>query len=769
MACTVIHRSYFCLFSVPFLLISWLIVPTASAQTRNALSVPGVVVDQVGGAIAGARVTASDANGAVVQTTTADAAGAFTLGGLAPGIYSVLVEMHLFSPITLRVTVPDSGSVSALRIVLRAGGFAESVVVTGRRVETRLSETPQKIEVIDATDIERSVAADLTDVLKKNAGVDVVQYTGALSGVGIRGFRPQISGINKRSLLLIDGRPSGVTNLATLLLDNVERIEVLKGAASAVYGSSAMGGVINVITRQSRGKVGGNVRIGVGSFGATEFAGRAGGSVSSKLDFDATVNVFDQRDDIRMGNGVTRPATSYKTYNGGGRLGVTLDGGWRLDGRVDFYRGRDISTPPDIVAGTIGQGSKNIERSTGDARVTGRVGAHDVSFTGYTAGESSHSSNVTTSNPLDVPFLPFLSFESELDWVGAQAKDSWHWSTLNSVVLGFDFEKVTSVSRSYTRTGDQTSPFSANSNKRTAGFYVENTLKLRDGRTVVAAGGRLDRITAETVDTPLKTNFTPSETTFTVFNPSLGIKHELVEGLRAHFAVGRAFIPAEASMLTGFTTTIVGGRTQTSQGNPDLKPERSTSFDIGAEWTGPTTRFDVTLFRTVVKDRFISNVVISNPLPPDPIIVSVRNGLDAHISGLDLEAERRIGSRVGVFGNATHYFGRKERLATGAEQDILNVASNTVRAGVDVDFGRLSTRVSGRYVQGRKDNDFNAPGFPIIDYENFTVVDASVTYRLVRQHAIVLAINNVFDAFYYEKLGYPLQGASFKVSYRLGF
>jgi vitamin B12 transporter len=769
MACTVIRRSYLQLFSALFLLAFWLSVPAASAQTRNTLSVPGVVVDEVGGAIAGARVTASDINGAVIQTTTADAAGAFSLGGLAPGTYSVLVEMHLFSPITLRVTVPDSGSVSALRAVLKAGGFTESVVVTGRRVETRLSETPQKIEVIDATDIERSVAADLTDVLKKNSGVDVVQYTGALSGVGIRGFRPQISGINKRSLLLIDGRPSGVTNLATLLLGNVERIEVLKGAASSVYGSSAMGGVINVITRQSRGKIGGNVRIGAGSFGASELAGRAGGSVSSRVDFDATVNVFDQRDDIRMGNGVTRPATSYKTYDGGGRLGVVLDGGWRLDGRADLYRGRDISTPPDIVAGNIGQGSKNIERSTGDARVTGRAGAHDLSFTGYTAAESSHSSNVTTSNPLDVPFLPFLSFESELDWLGVQVKDSWSWSTLNSVVLGFDYEKVTSVSRSYTRTGDQSAPFSANSNKRTAGFYVENTLKLRGGRTVVAAGGRIDRITNETVDTPLKTNFRPSESTFTVFNPSLGIKHELIKGLRAHFAAGRAFIPAEALMLTGFTTTVVSGRTQISQGNSDLKPERSTSFDVGAEWTGPSTRFDGTVFRTVVKDRFISNVVVSNPAPPDPIIVSVMNGLDAHISGLDLEAEQRLGSRVGVFGNATHYFARKERLATGVEQDILNVALNTVRAGVDVDFGRLSTRVSARYVQGRKDNDFNAPGFPIIDYDNFTVVDASATYRLVRQHAILLAINNVFDAFYYEKLGYPLQGASFKVSYRLGF
>ena len=293
-------------------------------------------------------------------------------------------------------------------------------------------------------------------------------------------------------------------------------------------------------------------------------------------------------------------------------------------------------------------------------------------------------------------------------------------------------------------------------------------MKLRGGRTVVAVGGRLDHITTETVDTPLKTNFTPSESTFTVFNPSVGFKHELVKGLRAHFAAGRAFIPAEAIMLTGFTT-IVGGRTQITQGNPDLEPERSTSFDVGAEWTSRTTRFDATVFRTVVKDRFISNVVVSNPPAPEPIIVSVANGLDAHISGLELEAEQRIGSRVGVFANTTHYFNRKERLTSGAEQDILNVPLHTIRAGVDVDFGRLSARVSGRYVNGRKDNDFSAPGFPIIDYDNFTVVDLNASFRLVRQHAVVVAINNLFDTFYYEKIGFPLQGASFKLSYRAGF
>ena len=255
------------------------------------------------------------------------------------------------------------------------------------------------------------------------------------------------------------------------------------------------------------------------------------------------------------------------------------------------------------------------------------------------------------------------------------------------------------MSRSYTRTGDRAAPFSADSNKRTAGAYAENTLKLWGGRTVVALGGRFDRITTQTVETPLKTNFTPSESDFTVFNPSFGIKHEVLKNLRAHFAFGRGFIPAEALMLTGYTTTIVGGRTQINQGNPDLRPERSTSFDAGAEWTSRRTRLDITAFRTVVKDRFISNVAISSPPPPDPIVLSVANGLDAHISGLELEADHRVTSRLGVFANTTHYFNRTERLPNGLEQDILNVPAHTIRAGIDADVGPVSARVSGRYVQ----------------------------------------------------------------------
>lgn len=751
---------------IPLLLIFALLMPVpARAQTPN---LSGAVVDESGAVLVGARLTVSDAKGAVIRTLVSDASGTFATT-LPPGTFTVRIEASYFVPATQAITVPETGAAPPLRIVLKAGGFTESVGVTASRAPTRITETPQKMEIVDAVDVARAVAVDATDLLKKNAGVDVIQYNGTLSGIGIRGFRPQVSGINKRYLLLVDGRPSGITNLATLLLDNVERVEVLKGAASAVYGSSAMGGVVNVITRQSTGRIGGQLRLGGGSFGTSDVAGRAGGRAGDRLDFDVSGRALDQRGDIRMGNGVEREATSYQTYSGAGRLGAGLGAGWRVEGRSEFYRGLDLESPPDLASGNVGQSSKDIERGSGDVRLTGLVRGHELQFAGFWAGEASHTSNVTTFNPADLPYLPYLSFESDLGWGGAQMRDVFNWNAANRLVVGVDYEKVTSDSRSFSRTGDAVAPFSADSNKRTIGAYFENTLRLRGNDTIVVVGGRFDRITTATLETPLKTNFVPSESTFDVFNPSFGVKHAIGSGFRAHFAAGRAFIPAEAIQLTGYTTTVVGGRIQISQGNPDLKPERSTSFDGGLEWTGDRSRVDVTAFWTKVKDRFISNFVVSNPPPPDPIIVTVQNGLDARISGLDFDAAYRVNNSVTVSSNVTHFFERKERLASGAEQDILNVAKDTVRLGVDFDVARISARLGARYVHGRKDNDFNQPGFPVVDYEDFTVIDATLSYRLGGPHAVVLAVNNVFDAYYYEKIGYPLQGSSFKVWYTVGF
>ena len=108
------------------------------------------------------------------------------------------------------------------------------VVITATRFETKKEKIAQKIDLISKEDIQMTPSSDLTDIVRKMAAVDVIQYPNLSSGIGIRGFRPQFSGLNQRTLLLIDGRPAGATNLAQINLNGVERIEILKGPASSL-------------------------------------------------------------------------------------------------------------------------------------------------------------------------------------------------------------------------------------------------------------------------------------------------------------------------------------------------------------------------------------------------------------------------------------------------------------------------------------------------------------------------------------------------------
>ena len=104
--------------------------------------------------------------------------------------------------------------------------------------------------------------------------------------------------------------------------------------------------MVNVITRRSRGPVTGGVRR-FGRYNTSDLGSHAGGSSGSRADFDVSGMAFNQRDDFRMGNGVVRPATSYRAYDGSARAGLDLAGAWRVDSRVSMYRG---NTPGDVFA-----------------------------------------------------------------------------------------------------------------------------------------------------------------------------------------------------------------------------------------------------------------------------------------------------------------------------------------------------------------------------------------------------------------------------------
>ena len=155
----------------------------------------------------------------------------------------------------------------------------KEVVVTASRMETRADDLVSDVVVLDRAAIEASTGRTLTEVLARSAGVQMTATGGAgsLSGLFVRGTE------TRHTILLIDGvrygsATAGLPNLDTLPLDMVERIEVLKGPGSALYGSDAVGGVVQVFLRKGVTGFSPSAAITVGSYGFAQLsAGLAGG------------------------------------------------------------------------------------------------------------------------------------------------------------------------------------------------------------------------------------------------------------------------------------------------------------------------------------------------------------------------------------------------------------------------------------------------------------------------------------------------------------
>ena len=143
----------------------------------------------------------------------------------------------------------------------------EEIVVTGARREVRVSDAVTNVEVMTRDAIEASGAEDLAEVLEGQAGLQI-ERTFAGAAIRIQGLDPE------HTLILIDGqrvngRVNGVIDLQRLTAERIERVEVVKGAASALYGSDALGGVVNIITREGKEPFSATAHVAYGSLSPT--------------------------------------------------------------------------------------------------------------------------------------------------------------------------------------------------------------------------------------------------------------------------------------------------------------------------------------------------------------------------------------------------------------------------------------------------------------------------------------------------------------------
>ncbi|HEY1307525.1 MAG TPA: TonB-dependent receptor [Vicinamibacterales bacterium] len=331
----------------------------ASLAQAGQSGLSGVVRDEAGGVVSGASVSVVGASG-VEQQTLSGPDGRFSLPAVPSGTPTLVVRAGGFAEWSQPVTNRE------VDVVLKLASLFETVTVTPTRSEKRLGEVPVSVNVVEKEEIQQSPAIVADDVLRQVPTFSLFRRSSSLSshptaqGVSLRGIGP--SGVS-RTLVLVDGVPfndpfGGWVYWTRVPLESVDRIEVIDGSSSSLYGNYGMGGVINIVSdRPARRTVDFKTQYGNHSspkadFFASDVWGKLGASVEgSYFDTDGFPIVIANERGIIDNNATV----DYKNTN------VKLD--YRANDRVSAF-------------GRIGYFKEN--------RVNGKVG--EVNDTKWTAG-----------------------------------------------------------------------------------------------------------------------------------------------------------------------------------------------------------------------------------------------------------------------------------------------------------------------------------------------------------------------------------------------
>lgn len=231
------------------IIVAVLLTSTAGAQTATSLR--GHVTDAHNANVARANVALIERSGARTLTVTDDS-GVYTFSNIAPGDYVVEVRARGFVAFTSNAFHVAHGQAQSVDVGLAIEGVSESVVVTATGTAQRIDEISKAVNVLDNATIESRREVTIAEALRGVPGTRVQQQgsPGALTSIRLRGQRPfdtalLLDGLRVRDASDING--SAVPFIADLLPANLDRVEVLRGSGSSIYGTNAIGGVINLI------------------------------------------------------------------------------------------------------------------------------------------------------------------------------------------------------------------------------------------------------------------------------------------------------------------------------------------------------------------------------------------------------------------------------------------------------------------------------------------------------------------------------------------
>jgi outer membrane receptor for ferrienterochelin and colicins len=424
--------------SFVFFLTCNILVLANLAWSQNSGGVSGRVLDPQGLPVESVQVTLRNTLTGEARQQATSASGLYTFNNVQPGSFVLSAVKEGFTGPIVRVEIHSNPPSVNQDIRLRVAAVREDVtVVSGSRLVELEQSSPVPVDVVTAHDIVTTGKETVGSVLSEVPGVVTRDYSTFKQGLADQ----QVQGIDSRQVLILrDGLPiggarginSGVVDLNEQSIGSLEQIEVVKGAASALYGSDAIGGVINLITRQPNVPFTSSLSISGGSLGTFDARGSIGGKVGklwllldlerhqgdsyrliaedptttgpdygrnlgslqahydfsekAKIGFSATGYHDHNSSDSFTETGLVFGAgnDSEKSFAATGDFKLTSSTGLRLRGYIDNYDENSLLKSVPVVSTDVGDFSNLAERyHRADATLTQAIGTHQFLQGGY--------------------------------------------------------------------------------------------------------------------------------------------------------------------------------------------------------------------------------------------------------------------------------------------------------------------------------------------------------------------------------------------------
>jgi vitamin B12 transporter len=462
----------------------------------------------------------------------------------------------------------------------------DTVVVTASRAQERVREVSSNVTIITENDIKASTASTVADILMEQ-GFNAVT-TGDTTGVQIRGFGT-LSMPNEYEntiLFLLNGRRTGNSNAAVMGLANVERIEIIRGPSAVQYGSSALGGVINVITRQGKeGKPVISVEAGLGSDNLTReklaVSGAANGfdyalGASNYKRDDLTTSKFGRWYHTAIDHNTMANLDLGYTFDKNHRVGLSYNHGdikSDLPGSNGGVRGDVWGYPPSY----LGPNHPDNEYT----RYSKKVKNTALSYTGsapdkkfdWQASYASGGYDTANKNPV----TGAKTYETHVDTEFLNAQAGYNGSMV-SLSAGLDRYSYDIDSNGVKSTMEDT------------GMYATGKLRLLDERLIFSAGLRRDWYDNKSKIDKSRKDEQTTGSLGVAFQPMGWLK------LRANYAEG--FKMPSPGQIAGDGGVYYAP-------NASLKPEKSKTYEFGADVNWQYVDASLTYFHSDWTDKIV--------------------------------------------------------------------------------------------------------------------------------------------------------------------